>query len=177
MRLVIAVLAASLLAACAGTRTAPPPDFALRLSPASLGHELAVQQRMTVTAHGHSQQLDVALEVDARALHLAVLDFGQTVARLDWDGRELKESKARGWPAAVTGARVLSEVQWVQWPADAIRAALPAGWTLDAQDDARTVCYQGAPVLRIRYPQAGVAELDNLAAHYQVRLQSWPQTP
>lgn len=176
MRGAIAVLVSSLLAACASTRPAPPPDFALRLSPASLGRELAVQQRMTVTAFGHSQQLDVALEVDAQALHLAVLDFGQTVARLDWDGSKLTETKARGWPDAVTGARVLSDVQWVQWPADAIRAGLPAGWTLDAHDDARTVRYDGAPVLRIRYPQAGVAELDNLAAHYQVRLQSWPET-
>jgi hypothetical protein len=177
MRLALALAATALVAACATPRPAPPPEFTLRLAPASLGRELALQQRMTVTAFGRSQQLDVALEVDAQALHLAVLDFGQTVARLDWDGHDLQESKARGWPDTVTGARVLSDVQWVQWPVDAIRPALPAGWTLEASDAARVVRYQGAPVIRVRYPRAGVAELDNLAAHYQVRLLSAPELP
>jgi hypothetical protein len=146
--------------------------FALRLSPASLGRELALQQRMTITVYGHSQQMDLALEVDAQAVRLAVIAFGQTLARLDWDGIELKESRARGWPPAVTGARVLGDVQLVHWPVAAIRSALPPGWSLQAQDDGRLLSAGDTPMVRVRYPAPGTAELENLAGHYRLRLES-----
>jgi len=149
--------------------------YALRLSPASLGRELALQQRLTVTVHGHSQQLDVALEVDAEAVRLALLAFGQTVARLDWDGRELKETRARGWPAAVSGARVLSDLQLVHWPAEAIRAALPAGLSLQAGDQGRLLRAGDTTLVQVRYPAPGTAELENLAGHYRLRLDAWPE--
>ena len=163
---------ALLLSACA--TPAPPPELALRLSPASLGRELAVQQRMTVSAQGRSQQMDVAIEADAQAVRLAVMDFGQTVARLEWDGVRLEESRARGWPATVTGARVLSDLQLVHWPLDAIRGALPAGYSIEGDAAGRTVRFHAAPLLRVRYPAPGSAELDNLAAGYRLRLDAWP---
>ncbi|NML42586.1 DUF3261 domain-containing protein [Ramlibacter sp. G-1-2-2] len=171
---VLVVLMALVLAACA---TAPrQEELALRLSPASLGHELALQQRMTVSSHGQSQQLDVALEVDAQAVRMAVMDFGQTVARLEWDGRDLNESRAKGWPEAVTGSRVLSDLQLVHWPLAAIRPALPAGWSVDeAADRARTVRYGDTPMIRVRYPAPGSAELENLAVGYRLRLDAWPE--
>ena len=166
---------AVLLAGCVVIRpplppTAPPPALALRLSPASLGHELTLQQRMTVSAHGQSQQLDVALEVDADAVRMAVMSFGQTVARLDWDGRELKETRARGWPDAVTGERVLSDLQLVHWPLEAIRPALPMGWSLQADHQVRTLRFYGAPMVRVRYLAPGSSELDNFVAGYRLRL-------
>jgi len=168
----LAVLFAVLLAACA--TPAPQQELTLRLSPASLGRELALQQRMTVSAHGHAQQMDVAIEVDAGAVRMAVMDFGQTVARLEWDGRTLNESRARGWPDTVTGARVLSDLQLVHWPLPAIRGALPAGWTVEGDATARTVRFHDAAMVRVRYPAPGAAELDNLAAGYQLRLDAWP---
>ncbi|HEX7889588.1 MAG TPA: DUF3261 domain-containing protein [Ramlibacter sp.] len=169
-------LVALLLTACAHRPVPPLAELPLRLSPASLGRELVVQQRMTVKAYGRSQQLDVAIEADAEAVRLAVLAFGQTVARVDWDGRELRESAVRGFPPGVTGALLLRDVQLVYWPLDAIQAGLPLGWTMQADAGARELRLGGRPVIRVRYPAAGTAELDNLAAHYQVRLENWQAT-
>jgi hypothetical protein len=173
-----ALLAAAigLLSAC--VHAPPPPhvllagaDLPLRLHPASLGRELALQERMTVTAWGGTQQLDVALEVDAQAVRLAVLAFGQAVARLEWDGRELKEQRARGWPAAITGSAVLRDLQLVHWPIAAIQPALPAGWSLALEGEDRVLRLRGRTVIRVRYPAPGRAELHNLLAGYALRLE------
>lgn len=167
--------AAGVLAGCARPRLPVPAEpFALRLSPASLGRELALQQRMTLTVASRSQQMDLALEADAQSVRLVVLAFGQTLARLEWDGRELKESRAPGWPPLVTGARVLGDVQLVHWPADAIRAALPPGWSLQADAAQRVLAAGTTTMARVRYPAPGTAELDQLAGHYRLRLESVP---
>ena len=169
--LAIACLAAS---GCAAVPAAPDGDaMALRLQPAALGRELALQQRMTVTVKGCTQQLDVALEVDRDAVRLAVLDLGHTLARLEWNGRELTESRAAGWPAAVSGQHVLTDLQLVYWPPEAIRPALPAGWSLQVDGDGRTVRSPASVAWRVRYPAPGAAELENVGAGYALRLESW----
>ena len=84
---------------------------------------------------------------------------------------------AAQWPSQVTGARVLGDLQLVHWPVEAIRAALPLGWTLEADARGRTLRYAGAPVVRVRYPARGVAELDHLAAGYRVKLESAGAAP
>ena len=168
------VLGLAALAGCAPRPRLPtlPEPYALRLAPASLGRELALQQRMTLTVYGFAQQMDVALEVDAQAVRLVVMAFGQVLARLDWDGRALRESRAPGWPPAVTAARVLSDLQLVHWPADAIRAGLPTAFSLEAHEQGRVLRVGGTTLARVRYPAAGVAELDNLAGHYRLRLET-----
>ena len=177
MRALLLLLLASLLAACASLAPAPPEQPTLRLSPASLGGELALQQRMTVQAMGRSQQMDVAIEVDAEAVRMAVLAFGQTVARLDWDGRTLQQSRAPGWPASVTGERVLSDLQLVHWPLSAIATALPPGWSVRQEGTERVLRHHDSPVVRVRYPGSGTTEIDNLAAGYSIRLESWRAVP
>ena len=158
------------LLALVGCVHLPRPELPMRLSPASLGRELALQQRMTVTAFGHSQQFDIALEADADAVRLAVLAFGQTLARLEWDGRELRETRVRGWPPVITGGLVLRDLQLVHWPLDAIQPILPLGWTIQSDGDGRQVRFSGRTVIRVRYPAAGSAELDNLVSGYKLRL-------
>ena len=171
-RLLLATLAAT-LAGCARPRLPTPPEpYALRLPPASLGRDLVLQQRMSIAVGGFRQQLDVALEVDAEAVRMAVMAFGQTVARLEWDGRQLRETRARGWPSAVSGGRVLSDLQLVHWPVDAIRAGLPFGLQLDADGTQRVLRSGSTTIARVRYPGPGIAELDNLAGHYSLRLES-----
>ncbi|RYY82018.1 MAG: DUF3261 domain-containing protein [Comamonadaceae bacterium] len=164
-----AMVVASMLVACAALPGTSQPG-ALRLSPASLGRDLALQQRMTVTVNGRSELMDVAVEVDAQAVRVAVLQFGQTVARLEWDGRALVESRAPGVPDAISGARVLSDLQMVHWPVAAIAPALPRGWTVRNEDGVRVVRAGERTVLRVRYPAPGSAELDNLEGGYRVRL-------
>lgn len=167
-RRVLLALPVLALAACVHL---PRPELPLRLSPASLGRELALQQRMTVTAYGQSQQFDIALEADAGAVRLAVLAFGQTLARLDWDGRELRETRVRGWPPVITGGLVLRDLQLVHWPLDAIQPILPLGWTIQGDGEQRQVRFSGRTVIRVRYASAGSAELDNLVSGYKLRLE------
>lgn len=183
MRNILRALGIGLLAfaigACAARGPAPMAAPLLRLGPAALGRTLALQQHLTVDARGRSQQLQVALEADAEAVRLAVLDLGQVVARLEWDGQQLRESRATGWPEAVRGERVLSDLQLVYWPPQAIRQALPAGWTLSEQDGLRALHFGERAVMRVRYPAANTAELENLVEGYRIRIESrsWSAIP
>lgn len=170
------LLACVLPAACAHRPPLPGAELPLRLDPASLGRELALQQRMTVTARGHSQQFDVALEADAAAVRVAILAFGHVLARLSWDGRELREERVRGWPPVITGALVLRDLQLVHWPTAAIRAALPAGWVIEEDARGRELRLAGRTMIRVHHPAPETAELENLAAGYRIQLQSWGRT-
>lgn len=175
LRLALLALAA-LTAGCA----APPPasqELQLRLSPASLGREMVLHQRVTVTAHGKQQQFDVALEVDAASVRMVVLEFGQVLARLQWDGRDLQQQRVAGWPDALAADRVLTDLQLVHWPQQAVRAALPAGWSLAAQERERTLRWQGDTVIRVRYSEEAGTELENIPAGYTVRMQGAPGRP
>lgn len=164
-RLIASLLAASLLIACAGHP--PRATFGdlptLRLSPASLGRELALQQRLEVTAHGKSQTLDALLEVDRQELRLGVQALGQSALTLRWDGKSLQQQRADWLPPALSGDRVLFDLQLVYWPADAIRAALPNGWSLQESAGQRHLLQSGAEVLSVSYPA------DDHAVLYQSR--------
>ncbi len=144
----------------------------LRLSPASLGHPMVLQQRLTVSANGQSHRFEVLLEADAQTVRLAVLGLSQTAVRLAWDGRRLAETRAAGWPAAVTGERILGDLQLVLWPDAAIRAALPPGWTLDAGADARVLRHHGYAVVSIAYPSPARAELAHERLGYRLDIES-----
>jgi hypothetical protein len=170
------MLAALLLAAgCAVTPPAGPsePPPLLRLPPASLGRSLAQQQLLTVTVNGQSRQLDVMLEAEPGAVRLALLANGQTAARLEWDGVQLKETRAPWLPAVVSSERVLSDLQLVLWPIEAIRGALPAGWSLrsDAQGG-RSLLNLGEEVTSVRYPTPSRAELTQRRDGYSLIVES-----
>ena len=67
-RLIANLLVVVLLAGCAANPSRAPFGElpALRLSPASLGHTLELQQRLQVSVHDKTQTLDALLEVDGR---------------------------------------------------------------------------------------------------------------
>lgn len=149
----------------------------LRLSPASLGRELTVAQRMDVQAAGQSRSLDVALEVDAEAVRLAIMQLGHTVARLEWDGRKLEQSLAPGWPKVVSAERVLSDLQLVWWPAAQVRSALPAGWTLTESAQARELRHGEQIITSARLLAPGRVELVQHTQGYTVQVRSQGATP
>lgn len=174
LRMSAALLAAVLCCSCASWRTVPPPLPLLRLSPASVGEAIAVQQRMTVTAAGRSHQFQVALEADRDSIRVAVMDMGQTVAWLEWDGTRLEQTRAPGWPAAVSGERMLSELQLVHWPLPALQFALPPGWTVKQEGNSRVLRFGQQPVLVVRFTGGDRFELENLAEGYVVLIESKP---
>jgi hypothetical protein len=162
------------LIACATEPVATPATPHLRLTPASLGATLALQQQLTATVRGQTHRLDLLLEADPQSVRLAVLSLSQTAARLEWDGTTLSESRASWWPPAVTGERILDDLQLILWPAEAVRSALPEGWSLAAATGLRTVSYQGQVVVRIEYDSAFSAELIHLRDNYRLRVESRP---
>ena len=175
-RLIAAATLAGALGACASAppRAAPRETPQLRLAPALLGHPLNLQQHLTLQAPGHDQQLDVLLEADAQHVQLGVVAMGQVAARLAWDGTTLAEERASWWPQAVSGSRILSDLQLTLWPVAAIQAALPAGWTLAESGNVRTLSQDGEVVTVITRTAPAVVELDQRREHFKLKIESRP---
>lgn len=179
MQRLIVIAAAALALALAGCASAPAPKPAtshetpqLRLAPSLLGRPLNLQQHLTLQAPGREQQLDVLLEADAQHVQMGVLAMGQVAARLAWDGTTLTESKAPWWPEAVSGARILSDLQLTLWPVPAIQAALPAGWRLVEDGNVRTLTQDGEVVTVITRASPLLVELDERRAHFRLKIES-----
>jgi hypothetical protein len=172
------LIAAKTLADAWGSCASPPPRAApretpqLRLAPALLGHPLNLQQHLTLQAPGRDQQLDVLLEADAQHVQLGVVAMGQVAARLAWDGTTLAEERAPWWPQAVSGSRILSDLQLTLWPVAAIQAALPAGWTLAESGNVRTLSQDGEVVTVITHTAPAVVELDQRREHFKLKIES-----
>jgi len=180
--LILAVLAAAglCLMACAGPRNTPsrielPP---LRLAPEALGRPLALQQQLVFELQRHRQTLDALLEVDAEAVRLAVQAMGRTGVTLHWDGMQLRQHRAEWLPQAVRGERVLDDLQFALWPAQAIRGVLPPGWTLKEEATRRQLLLDGRAWLSIeRDEDASHMRLWNLLEGYRLEIHSVPLEP
>lgn len=173
--LAAAFAAAVMLAGCATQPPAATP--LLRLAPSSLGRELAVVQQLDIQAAGQSRSLDVALEVDAQSVRMAFLQLGQTVARLEWDGRQLEQSLAPGWPKVVSAERVLSDLQLVWWPAAAVRAGLAPGWQLAESPQTRELSHDGHVRVSVRKLAPEHVELVQHAEGYTVQIHTRGASP
>ena len=173
----ILLLAASMSAA--GCRHAPPQVATtimamplLRLSPSALPEPLALQQRLAFRHGDRRQTVDALVESDGTSTRLVIHAQGQVALRLDWDGKDLKQQRALFLPAALDGARVLSDLQLVFWPVDAIAASLPVGWSL-RDEYSRRVLRQGDTVIAtVDYPQPLQARLEQHALGYTLDIVS-----
>ncbi|WP_454726440.1 MULTISPECIES: DUF3261 domain-containing protein [Cupriavidus] len=190
----VLLAAAMLLAGCAAPGTAPPgappvaPEAApaasrepvplLRLPPASLGRALMLQQQITVTYRTprgeETRELQALLEADAAHTRLAALAGGQVLARLDWDGRNLRVVRSPWAPAELVPERILSEMQLSLWPVAAIAAALPPGWRLDAAGGRRVLRAGAETVAEIRYPDARTIEFAQYRDGYRLTIRTLP---
>lgn len=144
-----------------GCVTTPKPlveaEFGLRLSPASLGRELQLFQRVTVVRGQERRSFDAQLEVDGSAVRIAAVAMGQTVATLVWDGVRLEQKVSVHVPPSVTASRILSDVQLAWWPAEAIKAGLPAGYALEEAKGTRVVTQDGRAFASVAYEGAAPA--------------------
>ncbi|MCP3140993.1 DUF3261 domain-containing protein [Pyxidicoccus xibeiensis] len=185
MRRLIPTLALLCLTACATARpraVAPEVELpVLGLSPASFGTSVDLTQRLSF-AHDADpdgpRSLEALVEIDPAALRLAGFALGQRVFTLRWDGTALDEERDPRLPAQFQSRQVLRDVQLVYWPAEAVRAALPPGWTLEEGPGRRVLLQGGREWLTVRYggePRwVGRAELVNLAEHYRLTIESSP---
>lgn len=174
MQRLIVLLLCCVLAACASTRMPAPlvqlPT--LQLPPSALAQPLQLQQRLQFRFGSHERELDALLEADSSQVRLAVQAMGQTGVRMVWDGTTLEQTRAPWLPPQVRGERVLDDLQFALWPAAAIRAALPAGWTL-VEDGPERRLEQGGNAWLVREPLPdGRVRLRNLAEGYELVIES-----
>ena len=172
-RLIALLLAGALLVGCATRPQRPSVELpALRLAPVALGHDLSVQQRLVFRFGSHVRELDALLEVDATDVRLAVQAMGRTGVRLQWDGKALAEQRAAWLPAAVRGERVLDDVQFSLWPAEAIRAVLPADWALVEHGALRELRRNGQVWLQREQVDATTLRVRNGVDDYELTIES-----
>ena len=142
----------------------------IRLSPSSLGFELSGVQTMSVTVGDHTRSFDVALEVDSDSVRMAIMQLGQTVAKLTWNGKSIDEKIASGWPRVVSAQRVLSDLQFVWWPEEQVRNSLPEGWRLTQLPNERCLWLESNLVTSARIVAPGHIELKQYSIGYTVQI-------
>jgi hypothetical protein len=155
----------------------------LALPPAQFGASVSLAQRLTITrldaGNAPAHTLDALLEIDAHSMRLAGFALNQRVLTLEWDGQNLHQSASPLLPAVVDARHVLRDIQLVYWPADAVRAALPSGWSLIEQGSTRQLLQNGLPAVLIHYAGAprwsGTTQLDNRLEGYRLVIESQAQ--
>ena len=158
----------------------PEPPL-LRLPPWALPGGLALQQRLTFRHAGRRDTVDALVEADARAVRVVMHVQGRVALSLVWDGETLQQTRADWLPPQVRAERVLGELQLVYWPAEAITAALPPGWSLLTVGREHRYLVQGPArtrVLGVDYAgdAATLTSLDP-ARDYELHIESTPVTP
>lgn len=176
-----ALLLATLLTACAGAPARAPSGPAetdappLRLTPASLGREMALQQRLDFFHGERRESIEAMVEVDAGSVRVVMHAQGQVALRLHWDGLTLEQTRADWLPPVLTGQHVLDDLQLVFWPAVAIRERLPAGWHLVDTPGSRRLLRDGDIVATVVYPSPDHARLRR--GTYALDIHSVPVQP
>jgi hypothetical protein len=169
------VWASLILIGCAGVATSSG-RIGLRLSPASLGASIHLQQHLTVERGGHVDELDAALEIDAERIDLVGLALGQRVLSLHYDGATLQSWRHPMMAIELRAEDVLEDVQLTLWPVEQIRKALPDGWRIEENGLRRTLIAGDMPVTVIQYSGvpawSGTIELTNLRYHYRLTIRS-----
>lgn len=161
------------LAACAQLPQRAAVELpALRLSPASLGGSLSLQQRLHFTFGAQRRDMDALLEADAAEVRLLVQAMGQSGVRLRWDGTRLEEQRAPWLPPFVRAGRVLDDLQFALWPEQAIRDALADGWSLEVDGQTRSLVRDGSAWLRATRLGPSTMQLENIAEGYRLDIVS-----
>jgi hypothetical protein len=154
----------------------PPARLGLKLAPSALGESLSLQQHLHVERDGRTDDLDVAVEIDAEHIELVGLAFGQRVLTLHYDGATMKSWRHLLLPPQVRSEDVLEDIQLTYWPVEAIRPALPEGWRIEDEGQRRILWSGDAQVMVIDYSGQprwnGKIQLQNLRYGYRLTIQS-----
>ena len=116
------------------------------------------------------------LPIVEAGLNVVGLEAGTWLRADDFAPDELRNNY-RGWPQAVQPSQMLALVQLVHWPAAALRAALPLGWTLEDDGDRRVLHRGGDPVLSIAYTAGDRVEIRAAHDAFEVLIESVPVEP
>lgn len=191
-QLITGLIGLTLLAAGCSSLPGPAQPAvvpALALSPASLGSDINLAQQLHLAGSRHTllrrivngQTLDAQLEVDAQDVRLAAFAMGTRVFTMHWDGSTLNAEQGSLLLPRVDARRILRDIQLAYWPAAAVQAALPPSWTLEEQENRRTLKFEGREVVVLHYAGSpawqGQTLLDNHLEGYRLRIESVVQEP
>ncbi|MGH7653220.1 MAG: DUF3261 domain-containing protein [Gemmatimonadaceae bacterium] len=170
-----------MVSACHGAPPARAGRLELTLSPASFGRTLSLQQQVHVEYATRTVDLDAILEITPDSLTLVGMAFGQRMLTLRYDGVTLREQRHPMLPRDVRGADILTDLQMALWPAGAVRAALPPGWTLTDSDTLRTLSKDSREMVTISSDAVprwkSVVTLRNLEYDYRLVIRSATEDP
>lgn len=185
MRRLTALVSLVVLVAC--TATGPPILPAIALPPADLGQQVSVFQSLKVAPLAESVDatggaaplaIEALLETDDRSVRLAAFVLSQRVMTMRWDGKRLEVEQRVNLPPGVAASRILRDLQLAYWPANAVRQALPEGWTLADGAWERELRYGEQIAVKIRYSEEtrwlGRIEFSNRAEGYRLTIDSVP---
>jgi hypothetical protein len=174
-------LAIAAIVACQSAPRNQQDRLTLALSPASFGRALSLQQQVHVEYADRTVDLDAVLDIAPDSLTLVGMAFGQRMLTLRYNGVELHEKRHPMLPRDVRGADILTDMQMALWPGDAVRAALPAGWTLTDSDTLRTLFKDSQPEVTIKYDAvprwAARVTMRNLQYDYRLVIRSVAEAP
>jgi hypothetical protein len=137
----LAALGATLLGGCTGGTRCPALPDGLRycLQESAAVTPFDTFQSIHVEGPGIDLRLIAALEVDRDGMRMVGLTpMGQRVLETVFDNHTLRTSIV-GDEGGVDAGALLALVQLALWPAQAVRAGLPAAWQLDETDGLRRV--------------------------------------
>jgi len=145
----------------------------LKISPATLGVR-TVEQRSVITWPGEQRTLETVLDIHDDTMTVIGLAFGARLFSFDYDGKKIVETQSL--PGGLYATRMMNDLLLTYTPFDALRAALPANWTVHEEEGVRQVFLDGALNISIHYAEGskwqGRAVFDNHALHYQLTLDS-----
>jgi hypothetical protein len=145
----------------------------LKIPPATLGAKTA-EQRLTIAWPGNQRTLEMALDIDADTLTVIGLALGARLFSFDYDGEKITETKPL--PGGLSATRIANDLLLAYAPLDALRAALPTGWTIHEEQGVRQVFLNEKLNISIHYiegsPWQGRVVFDNHALYYQLTLDS-----
>jgi Protein of unknown function (DUF3261) len=174
-----AVLAAMLAATigCRGQSAEPMSvRWRLALPPSSFPELLSLQQQVKVEQAGRTVDFDAVLDITPDMVTLVGMAFSQRVFTLQYDGVKLQESRSAMLPDEVQAGDVLSDLQLALWPSDAVRPALPGGWTLADSASQRILSEADTVRAVISYSStprwSGTISLDNRQYGYRLTIRS-----
>jgi hypothetical protein len=174
-------LAIAMACACRNAPSGQADRLRLALSPASFGRALSLQQQVHAEYADRTVDLDAVLEITPDSLTLVGMAFGQRMLTLRYNGVKLHEQRNPMLPRDVRGADILTDLQMALWPGDALRAALPPGWTLSESDSLRTLSKNSREMVTISYDAVprwkSVVTLRNLAYNYRLVIRSATEDP
>jgi len=143
----------------------------LKISPAMFGTR-TIEQRSVLVWSGKQKTLEMVLDIQDGTMTVVGLAFGARLFSFDYDGKKIVETQPL--PSSLSAARIMNDLLLIYTPLDALRAALPANWTVHEKIGERQVFFDGTLNISIHYVEGsrwqGRTVLENHALRYQLTL-------